>query len=308
MDKILLTGATGFVGRHLDAYLKKNSHFLIVTMPRQLKKFSTIDWKPSLEQCTTVIHLAARTHIMNETECDPLSVFREMNVAGTLNLAQQAAEHGVKRFIFLSSIKVNGERTEANHKYAAEDWVAPMNFYAQSKWEAEQGLWSIANKTGMEMVIIRPVLIYGPHVKGNFQRLLYWLQKGIPLPLANIQNQRSLLAIDNLLDFITRCISHPNAANQTFLLSDGKDWSTPELLRKLSYLLQKKPHLWPFPARLMQILGTLTGKSEQIQRVCGSLQVDIQKACDLLDWQPKALPEEVMAGMVEAFLLCSEKT
>jgi UDP-glucose 4-epimerase len=303
MDKILLTGSSGFVGRHLGAHLKENTSFFIISTPRQCKKFSAIDWKPSLEQCTTVIHLAARTHIRHETAYDPLSVFRDMNVAGTLNLAQQAAEQGVKRFIFLSSIKVNGEGTESNHQYAAEDSVTPMNFYAQSKWEAEEGLWSIANKTGMEIVIIRPVLIYGPNVKGNLHRLLYWLKKGIPFPVASIQNQRSLLAIDNLVDFITKCISHPNAANQTFLLSDGKDWSTPELFYKLSYLLQKKALFWPFPVRLLQCLGTLTGKAEQIQRLCGSLQVDIQKACTLLDWQPKAQPEGVMAKMVEAFLL-----
>lgn len=301
MEKLLLTGERGFVGRHLLEFLHNQNTYSIQTYPRQAQKFSEIDWYSVLENCSTVIHLAARSHVMHETEKNALEVYREMNAAGTINLAKQAAACGVRRFIFLSSIKVNGEVTQANHTFHVNDPVSPVDYYALSKWEAEQGLWEIGKKTGMEIVIIRPVLIYGPNVKGNLRQLLVWLSKGVPLPLASINNKRSLLSVDNLVDFISICISHPLAANQTFLLSDNQDWSTPELLAYLGSLCYGKTRLWPCPVHWLLKMGEFLGKYQQVMRLCSSLQVDCSKAQKLLGWEPKINPKDAMRKMVEEY-------
>ena len=233
-----------------------------------------------------VIHLAARVHVMNDTATNSLEAYRRVNVQGTLNLARQAAAIGVRRFLFLSSIKVNGEATQPSHPFAADEAPAPLDDYGISKMEAEQGLREIAVETGMEVVIIRPPLVYGPGVKANFASMMRWLRRGVPLPLGAIQNQRSLVALDNLVDLVVTCLTHPAAANQTFLVSDGEDVSTTELLRRMGKAMQCPAHLIPVPARLLKGAAALLGKQDVAQRLCNSLQVDIQKTRQLLGWNP----------------------
>ncbi len=314
-QRLLITGSTGFVGRQLVEYLKTNAHFLLRLTGRtdnlpalqeeldyvkvaELSKNS--DWKAAVENCEVVIHLAARVHIMRETALDPLEAFRAVNVEGTLNLARQAAAAGVKRFIFLSSIKVNGEQTETI-PFSAADTVKPLDPYGRSKYEAEQGLLAIAHQTGMEVVIIRPPLIYGPGVKGNFQLLLRSLAKGLPLPLAAINNKRSLVAIDNLIDLIQTCISHPKAANQVFLVSDGEDLSTSQLLRKIGQALGKPARLLAIPPKILYFLATIIGKKDMIDRLCGSLQVDLTKTYALLEWRPPVPIDLALAKTVKEY-------
>jgi UDP-glucose 4-epimerase len=235
---------------------------------------------------TTVVHLAARVHVMRDTEAYPLAAFRVVNVVETLSLARQAAAAGVRRFVFISSVKVNGETTQPGHPFTADDAPAPLDPYGISKMEAEQGLRQIAAETGMEVVIIRPPLVYGPGVKANFSAMMRWLQRGVPLPLGAIDNQRSLVALDNLVDLIITCISHPAAANQTFLVSDGEDVSTSELLRRMGRAMGRPARLLPVPAGLLKLAATLAGRRDMAQRLCGSLQVDIEKTRQLLGWSP----------------------
>ena len=287
---ILITGSTGFVGQ---ALLKKLANLpLIATKLAAAADYLSND--PSIE---TLIHLAARVHIMNDSDPDPLNAFRQTNVNATLNLARQAAAAGVKRFIFISSIKVNGESTAANHPFQADDPCLPQDAYAISKHEAELGLREIAANTTLEVVIIRPPLIYGPGVKANFAALIKAIQRGLPLPLGAIQNQRSLVGIDNLVDFISLCISHPNAANQTFLVSDGQDLSTPALIRGIADAAGVKARLIPVPVWGLTLAGKLTGKSAAIERLSGNLQLDISKAQQLLGWTP---PVSVTEGLRRA--------
>ena len=244
------------------------------------------DWRKALAGCQVVVHLAARVHVMTDTAKNPLDEFRQVNVKGTLNLARQAAAAGVRRFVFVSSIKVNGEATEPGHPFTAEDTPAPLDAYGISKMEAEQGLREISAQTGMEVVIIRPPLVYGPGVKANFAAMMRWLARGVPLPLGAIHNQRSLVALDNLVDLIVTCIAHPAAANQTFLVSDGQDVSTTELLRRMGRAMKRPARLMPVPAGLLEWTAALVGKRDVAQRLCGSLQVDIQKTRQLLGWNP----------------------
>ena len=229
---------------------------------------------------------------MDDSAVDPPSEFRNVNVDGTCALARQAAEAGVRRFIFISSIKVNGESTSLGLPYRAEDTPAPLDFYGISKFEAEQCLSKVAAETGMEVVIIRPPLVYGPRVKGNFAGMIKLVEKRIPLPLGAIHNKRSIVGIDNLVDLIIRCIDHPAAANQVFLAGDGEDLSTTELLRAVGKAMGKPARLIPVPAGLLQFGATLLGKKAMAQRLLGSLQVDISKTCELLDWKPPYTVEE----------------
>ena len=256
--------------------------------------FETTSWVQTLSEIDVVIHSAARVHVMSDVEADPLSAFRKVNVDGTLNLARQAAEAGVKRFIFVSSIKVNGEGTPPGHPYTADDVPAPADSYGVSKMEAEQGLREIASRTGMEVVIIRPVLVYGPGVRANFLNMMRWLDKQVPLPFGSIRNSRSLVALDNLVDLIVASIHHPAAANQTFLVSDGEDLSTTQLLSRMARALGKKPRLLPVPSWLLKAAANLLGKRSLSQRLCGSLQVDITKTRELLQWEP---PVSVDVGL-----------
>ena len=235
---------------------------------------------------------------MKDEEADPLAEYRRVNVEGTLNLARQAADAGVRRFIFISSVKVNGEQTPPGKPFGAEDRPVPEDAYGISKWEAEQGLQQLAAETGMELVVIRPPLVYGPGVKGNFAAMIRLVEKGIPLPLGAIHNQRTLVALDNLVDLIIRCIDHPAAANQVFLAGDGEDLSTTELLRRLGKAMGRPVRLLPVPESLLVLGATLLGKQAVARRLLGSLQVDISKARDLLGWEP---PLSVDEGLRRCF-------
>ena len=250
------------------------------------------NWLGALEGQQVVIHAAARAHIMKDEATDALREYRRVNVDGTLNLARQAAEIGIRRFIFLSSIKVNGEQTPLGKSFTAGDAPAPQDSYGISKCEAERALQELASETGMEVVIIRPPMVYGPGVKGNFARLIMLLKKGLPLPLGAIHNKRSLVALDNLVDLIITCIDHPAAANQVFLAGDGDDLSTTELLRAVAEAMGSSARLVPVPAGLLMLAATLLGKKVIAQRLLGSLQVDITKARDLLGWEPQLSVEE----------------
>ena len=317
---ILVTGATGFVGRSVVEQLL-NDHYGVRACSR-LKNvcnstgvelyeigdmLESIDWHQALQDIYVVIHTAARVHIMDDLAADPLTEFRKVNTAGTLNLARQAADAGVKRFIFISSIKVNGEMTLVDQPFRPNDNYIPTDPYGLSKYEAEQGLLAIAKETGMEVVIIRPPLVYGPGVKANFASMMKWSNRGVPLPFGAIHNQRSLVALDNLVDFIIHCIDHPKAANEVFLISDSDDVSTTKLLHKVANAFGKKPRLIPVPVWLMTLVAKLVGKGDVATRLFGSLQVDSSKARELLDWQPVITMDEQLKKTADAYL-AHEKT
>lgn len=301
---ILLTGAAGFLGMRLSAALYSKPDVNLTRAVRRSVDISTsdvvevqdlvanTDWSIALTSQNVVIHTAARAHIMRDEVNDPLLEYRLVNVDGTLNLGRQASDNGVTRFIFISSIKVNGEQTPIGKAFKADDVPAPEDAYGISKWEAELGLQEIAAKTGMEVVIIRPPLVYGPGVKGNFSSMNKWVAKGLPLPLGSIHNQRSLVGVDNLVDLIITCIDHPSAANQIFLAGDGQDLSTTELLRGVATAAGKPSRLIPIPSYFLILAATVFGKKKMAQRLLGSLQVDISKARDLLGWEPAISVEE----------------
>ncbi len=315
MNKILLTGASGFIGGAVYKYLLEHDvHELIVTTRSSLNHsdpFNSVveinaidastDWTDALRFVNVVIHSAARAHIMNDIAVDPLAEFRKVNTEGTINLARQAAASGVKRFIFISSIKVNGEQTILGQPYKVEDSPAPCDAYGVSKMEAEIGLRALAEKTNMEVVIIRPVLVYGPGVKANFLNMMSWLNQSIPLPLGAIHNKRSLVALDNLVDLINVCIDHPKAANQTFLISDDEDLSTTELLQRMAKALHKSAWLLPVPSSLLKVCASLLGKRSIAQRLCGSLQVDIGKTRKLLNWAPPTSVDNALLKSAKYF-------
>ena len=303
--KVLVTGASGFVGEAVVFRLLVDKKFSPIAAARggtrlhglcPVQPFDLTNAKvlPALDDVQVVIHAAARVHVMNETAVDALAEFRKVNVEGTLSLAQCAAASGVKRFIFVSSIKVNGESTVAGKPFKAEDRPNPQDPYGVSKYEAEEGLKQLGRDTGMEVVIIRPPLVYGPGVKANFLSMLNWLGRGIPLPLGAIRNQRSLVSIGNLVSLIVTCIDHPAAANQTFLVSDGEDLSTTQLLRRLSKALGKPARLLPLSEWLLELAASVLGKQSVAQRICGSLQVDISKNSDLLGWTPPVNMDKAM--------------
>jgi nucleoside-diphosphate-sugar epimerase len=248
------------------------------------------DWSSVLDEQQVVIHAAARAHVMKDEVADPLSEYRRVNVDGTLNLARQAAAAGVKRFIFISSIGVNGNSNI--RPFTENDTPNPAECYARSKWEAEQGLWEIHRDSGMEVVIIRPPLVYGRGAPGNFGSLIRWVEKGVPLPLGAVKNQRSLVSLDNLVDLIIACLDHPAAANEVFLAGDGEDLSTTELLRGVGKAMGKPARLIPVPESMLMAGATLLGKKAIAQRLLGSLQVDISKARELLGWEPPISVEE----------------
>ncbi|MHB8820177.1 MAG: UDP-glucose 4-epimerase family protein [Pseudomonadaceae bacterium] len=315
---ILVTGATGFVGKALVQRLLADdeSRRLVVAVridgqpwPKQVIPIVTGDLKPStdwsiaLEGVAVVVHSAARVHVMHDTEADPLTAFRAVNVDGTLNLVRQAAAAGVKRFVFISSVKVNGESTPNGRAFTEVDAPAPQDAYGQSKHETEQGLRQLAVETGMDVVIIRPPLVYGPGVKANFAALMRAVQRGWPLPLGAVHNQRSLVALDNLVDFIVTCITHPQAANQTFFVSDGHDLSTTELVRGMAQAVGVPARLLPVPVWALQAGGALLGRRDMAQRLCDSLQVDISKTQELLGWKPPVNVDESLAKMARHFLV-----
>jgi nucleoside-diphosphate-sugar epimerase len=259
------------------------------------------DWSSALTNQDIVIHCAARVHIMNENSADPLAAFRAVNVEGTLNLALQAAGAGVKRFIFLSSVGVNGAET-FDIPFNENNVAMPHSPYAVSKYEAELGLRLVAEQTGLEVVIIRPPLIYGAGAPGNFQSLIRWLLRGVPLPLGAIKNRRSYIALGNLVDFLVLCLDHPAAANESFLVSDGEDLSTTDLLRRMGSALGKPARLLPVPTALLKLGAAVLGKPEIAQRLCGSLQVDIGKARGLLGWTPPLSVHDGLKQAAEGYL------
>ncbi|WP_053122434.1 SDR family oxidoreductase [Pseudomonas sp. P1.31] len=316
MTRILVTGGSGFVGSRLVEQFSQREDLDVAALVRtapgkrvdRVKYYDFSDFSEigadhvSLANVDVFIHLASRVHVMNDTAVDPLAAFREINVGHTLRLADSAAAAGVKRFVFVSSVKVNGEGTVEGCPYKETDAPNPSDFYGISKREAEDGLRSIAAETGMEVVIIRPVLVYGPGVKANFESMMKWLQKGVPLPLGAIHNRRSLVGLDNLVDMIRICVSHPAAANETFLVSDGEDVSTTQLLRKLGNSLNKPARLIAVPEWLLVTGASLLGKRSFSQRLCGSLQVDITKARTLLGWQPVLSLDQALRTTAEHFM------
>jgi len=298
--KVLVTGANGFVGNRIVSQLECQG-FIV---SRAVRKKNTdleievgsigrdTDWNDALEGISCVIHTAARVHVLNELASQPESLFYETNTLATSNLAKQAEIKGVKRFIYISSVKVNGELTLSGRPFLETDESAPQDFYGQSKRDAEQSLHEMVAHANMEFVIIRPPLIYGPGVKANFASLMQAVKRGYPLPLGAVNNQRSLVALDNLVDFIVTCINHPQAANQTFLVSDGQDLSTPELVRGMAQAAGVPARLIPIPVWALQAGASLLGKGDAVQRLCGNLQVDISKARSLLGWVPPLSVEE----------------
>ncbi len=307
MTCVLVTGASGFVGGALCAGLVGLGHEVRASVRNpeivsivgcDVLKISSIDsdtdWAVCVADVEVVIHLAARVHVMNDDASDPLAEFRRTNTAGTENLARQAARAGVKRLVYVSSIKVNGEATDGAMKFSESDAPNPQDPYGISKWEAEQALHRVSAETGLEVVIVRPPLVYGAGVKGNFAQMLKVLAHGIPLPLASVQNRRSLVYLGNLVDALILCATHPAAAGQTYLVSDGEDISTPDLLRQLGEAMDHPARLLPCPQALLRLAGRLTGKADQIERLLGSLQVDSGKICRELGWVP---PYSVSRGL-----------
>ena len=291
---VLVTGATGFVGSALCKSLE-TSNFQV---RKGVQRLSEKIWSQSLVGVETLVHLAARVHVMRNKSADSLAEFRVINVEGTLNLANQAAVAGVRRFVFLSSVKVNGEASKLGQPFTADE-AGPLDPYGISKYEAEAGLREIAVKTGMEVVIIRPPLIYGVGVKANFASLLRIINNGIPLPFGSvIHNRRSFVSLPNLIDFIITCINHPNAANQTFLVSDNHDVSTADLIRKIAKAQKIPARLFPVPIFILKGIAKFFGKADFEQRLLGNLQVDITKNKTLLGWQPPYTLEESLYMMV----------
>jgi len=315
---ILVTGAGGFVGgavlrrlrvqqRDVRGVLRREpsaeasawpagaQHALVADLA------ADTDWRAALHGIDAVVHCAARVHVMRESGSDALAAFRRVNVDGTLALARQAAEAGARRFVFVSSIGVNGAET-FERAFTADDAVAPHSPYAQSKHEAEQALRALAAACGLELVIVRPPLVVGPGAPGNFAQLLKALHRRLPLPLGGLRNRRSFVALDNLVDVLLACIDHPAAAGHTLLVSDGEDLSTPALLRRAGAALGTPARLIPVPAALLRGAARLAGRGELAQRLCGSLQVDIDKTQRLLGWAPRVSVDEALAGAARHFL------
>lgn len=314
--KLLITGSTGFVGGRLVSTLLLDPAMQVTTLLRArpvgtpacldysvVPDFSSIGaHHTAFNSVDVMIHLASRVHVMNEHDPDPLQAFRRVNVEHTMQLARSAAEAGVRRFIFISSVKVNGEATLPGSPYTETDAPAPKDPYGISKLEAEIALQAIAAETGMELVIIRPVLVYGPGVRANFESMMRGLIKGVPLPLGALQNKRSLLALDNLVSFIKLCVTHRSAASQTFLISDDQDVSTTQLLRLLATALRCRARLLPVPAWVLVGGAALLGKKPVALRLCGSLQVDIHKARSMLGWEPPVTLEDGLKQTANYFL------
>lgn len=306
-----VTGASGFVGGALCASLRDGGRPVrplvrsAQTSPAGSFVIGDIgpdtDWTQALAGVRCVIHCAARVHVMQEFESDPLAAFRRVNVQGSRTLALAAAKAGVQRLVFLSSLKVHGENSPPHQPFEAHMAPQPQDAYGRSKWEAEQALREVADHTGLELVIVRPPLVYGPGVKANFERLMRSVARGIPLPLGGIDNRRSLLAIGNLTDLLRVCADHPAAAGQTFLASDDHDLSTPDLVRGLASAMNRPARLLPLPVSWLRLAGRLTGKTAQIDRLIGSLQVNIGHTRAVLSWTPPVTVQQGLRHAVQGF-------
>lgn len=317
--KTLVTGANGFIGKYLCAELCRQKHTVVVAVRSDITKMDDVDqvfivsidnatdWSGPLRDVQQVIHLAARVHVMNDSVADPLTEFRKVNVDGTLHLAQQSAKAGVKRFIFMSSVKVNGEYTEIGKPFKEDSPANPQDAYGVSKFEAEQGLFMIAQNTGMEVVIIRPPLVYGAGVKGNFIRMMKVIARGFPLPFASVHNRRDLVYVENLVDALISCATNPNAAGKTYLVSDGESVSTPNLIRDLAKALGKSNLVFPLPIAVMRFCAGLLGKSAAVDRLTQSLQIDSSKIRKELGWKPLYTMEQGLKATAEWYLSQQKK-
>lgn len=306
--KVLVTGANGFVGSEATKALMISGHDVIQSVRQSFSANQVeigcfdgnTDWKAALRGCDVVLHLAARAHVMRDEVIDQMTAYRTVNTDATLTLARQAAEARVKRFIFVSSVKVNGEQTLSGVPFKAQDVPKPEDPYGVSKYEAEVGLRQLSADTGIEVVIIRPPLVYGPGVKGNFAAMIRLLQRGIPLPFGRVaRNRRSFVALGNLVDLLMNCIEHPAAANQTFLVSDDEDLSTADLLRRLCEAMGTTARLLPVPVSLLEAGAKWLGKGNLAQRLLGNLQVDISHTCETLDWKPPISVDEGLRRTVK---------
>lgn len=295
-DTILVTGANGFIGRALcDALAasgRKVRRAVRAAVPDDTNAIAVgdigagTDWGAALEGVSCLVHLAARTHVLRETAADPIAEYRRINVAATERLARLAAARGVRRIVFLSSVKVNGERTDTR-PFTEDDAPRPEDAYGKSKWEAEQALARVAAETGLQTVVLRPPLVYGPGVKGNFLRLMKWVARGWPLPLGSVENRRSLIYVGNLVEAIVKTIEVPRAAGETFFVADRQDVSTPDLVCSLAAALGIKPRLLSFPLAPLRLAATLAGQGAGFSSLTGSLQVDSSRIQRNLDWRPR---------------------
>lgn len=310
---ILITGANGFIGKAVKKDLTGRGRPVRGAVRRDSGEGGRVigdigpetDWREHLAGVDTVIHTAARVHVANDSASDSLDRFRRINAAGTRRLAEEAAGNGVKRLVFTSSIKVNGESTDGcgpDQFFTPLDEPRPADAYALSKLEAEQALQDVARRTGLEVVIIRPPLVYGPGVRANFRRLMHLVYKGVPLPLASVDNRRSMAALDNLVDLLIRCVDHPEAAGRTFLVSDGQDLSTPELIRLIARAMNRKALIFPFSKRLLKGAGAVTGLSGVVNRLTGSLRADIACTRNTLDWEPPVSVERGVRSAVDSYI------
>jgi len=316
MKRILITGANGFIGRALcDLLIKKG--YVVNGAVRTIEKANMLpskvrpyivgdigactDWRESLMGVNAIVHLAARVHIMKERTLNPLKEFRRINTIGTARLAQMAVKANVHRLIYVSSIKVHGEQN-ADGPFTETELPCPQEPYALSKWEAEQALHQIGKETGLEVVIIRLPLVYGPGVAGNFLQLLHWVKYGVPLPLAGVKNYRSFIGLENLAHLLMHCIQHPQANGETFLASDGKDLSTPTLIHQLALAFGRPNRLFFFPESFLRIMARILRREKSMDRLFGSLTVDSQKVCQLLDWAPPLSTAEGLRHTVYWYL------
>lgn len=296
--RILVTGGSGFVGRHLVPALRAAGHEVFAPSRAQTGDLcGSTDWQPWLADVDAVVHLAARVHVMQDTAADPLAAFRAVNVEGTRRLAQQAQAAGVTRFVFVSSIKVNGEQTAPGRPFRAEDTPVPQDPYGISKYEAEQLLLGMP---ALQPVIVRPALVYGAGARGNLERLVRLLRRGLPLPLAAIRNRRAMLDVADLVDFLRAVVEQPAAAGRVFLLADAQAPSTPELIRQLAVADGRRARLWPFPPALLALAAYLAGQGAAWQRLAGSLEVDSAPARALPGWSPRADHEESLRALVRS--------
>lgn len=309
--RVLVTGANGFVGRALCRYLIQDGrHEIVAAVRKEVAPgiypahcaVGNIDqhtsWAHALKGIDLVVHLAARAHLLHQQRTDSLAAYRSVNTAGTINLALQAAHAGVRRFIFVSSVKVCGEGQSqpGQEAYCEDRLAAPNDAYAISKWEAEQGLWGIAETTGVEAVILRPPLVYGPGVGANFLHLVRAVDSGLPLPFAKVDNRRDLIYVGNLVHAVLTCIEHPAARNRTFLLSDGESVSTPELIRRIGVALNRPARLLRLPEKWLRLAGRLTAKQAALDRLLGSLTINSGAIRQKLDWSP---PYSMEQGLME---------